>query len=74
MHAASSSARRTWRWLLMVAGVLLLVGILSLQGRTVDLDPQLTLQVDGTLAGSLIGSMVPEVPGANRTKVLSRSS
>jgi hypothetical protein len=38
---------------------------LSLRSSTVDLvpDPQLTLQVDGSLAGSLVGALAPEVPG-----------
>jgi hypothetical protein len=38
---------------------------LSLRGSAVALDPEprLTLQVDGSLAGSLVGALVPEVPG-----------
>ena len=38
---------------------------LSLRGSAVDLGsaPQLTLQVDGSLAGSLVAALVPEVPG-----------
>jgi hypothetical protein len=38
---------------------------LSLRGGAVDfgLKPQLTVQVDGSLAGSLISALVPEVPG-----------
>jgi hypothetical protein len=38
---------------------------LSLRGSTVDLDPepQLTLQMDGSVAGSLVGALAPEVPG-----------
>ena len=38
---------------------------LSLRGSTVDLDPepQLTLQVHGSLAGGLVGALAPEVPG-----------
>jgi hypothetical protein len=38
---------------------------LSLRGSTVDLDPepQLTLQVHGSLAGELVGALAPEVPG-----------
>jgi len=38
---------------------------LSLQGSTVDLspEPQLTFQVDGSLAGSLVSALAPEVPG-----------
>jgi hypothetical protein len=38
---------------------------LSLRGSTVDLvsKPQLTLQVDGSLAGRLVGELAPEVPG-----------
>jgi AsmA-like C-terminal region len=38
---------------------------LSLRGSAVDLGPapQLTLQVDGSLAGSLVAALAPEVPG-----------
>jgi AsmA-like C-terminal region len=38
---------------------------LSLRGSALDLgtEPRLTLQVDGSLAGSLVGALVPEVPG-----------
>jgi hypothetical protein len=38
---------------------------LSLRGSAVDLgpEPQLTLQVDGSLAGRLVGALAPEVPG-----------
>ena len=38
---------------------------LSLRGSAVDLGPapQLTLQVEGSLAGSLVAALVPEVPG-----------
>jgi hypothetical protein len=38
---------------------------LSLRGSSVDLGPapQLTLQVDGSLAGSLVAALAPEVPG-----------
>ena len=38
---------------------------LSLRGSTVDFGSasQLTLQVDGSLAGSLVAALVPEVPG-----------
>jgi hypothetical protein len=38
---------------------------LSLRGSSVDLGsaPQLTLRVDGSLAGSLIAALAPEVPG-----------
>jgi hypothetical protein len=38
---------------------------LSLGGSSLDLDPepQLTLQVDGSLAGRLVGALAPAVPG-----------
>jgi hypothetical protein len=38
---------------------------LSLRGSVVDLgpEPQLMLQVDGRLAGALVGALAPEVPG-----------
>jgi AsmA-like C-terminal region/Domain of Unknown Function (DUF748) len=38
---------------------------LSLRGSVVDLapEPQLTLQVDGSLVGRLVGALAPEVPG-----------
>jgi hypothetical protein len=38
---------------------------LSLQGSTLDLNPEprLALQVEGSLAGRLVGALAPEVPG-----------
>jgi hypothetical protein len=38
---------------------------LSLRGSTLELghEPRLTLQVDGSLAGRLVGALAPEVPG-----------
>src|SRR4030095_14283177 len=38
---------------------------LSLQGSAIDFgaEPRLALQVNGSLAGTLVGALVPEVPG-----------